>query len=70
LIDAGLYFLKKQQRSSALPENEIIRIAIKTLGLDELKPFNPKEQILENYLESNSTDLIDMSLNDFAYETG
>ena len=69
LIDAGLYFLKKQQRSSALPENEIIRIAIKTLGLDELKPFNPKEQILENYLESNSTDLIDMSLNDFAYET-
>ena len=69
LIDAGLYFLKKQQRSSALPENEIIRIAIKTLGLDELKPFNPKEQILENYLESNSTDLIDMSLNDFSYET-
>ena len=69
LIDAGLYFLKKQQRSSALPENEIIRIAIKTLGLDELKPFNPKEQILENYLESNSNDLIDMSLNDFAYET-
>jgi glutamate formiminotransferase/formiminotetrahydrofolate cyclodeaminase len=69
LIDAGLYFLKKQQRSSALPENEIIRIAIKTLGLDELKPFNTKEQILENYLESNSSDLINMSLNDFAYET-
>ena len=69
LIDAGEYFLKKQQRSIALSEKEIIRIAIKTLGLDELKPFNPKDQILEYKIESNSLELIEMSLSDFAYET-
>ena len=69
LIDAGEYFLKKQQRSIALSEKEIIRIAIKTLGLDELKPFNPKDQILEYNIESDSQELIEMSLSDFAYET-
>ena len=69
LIDAGEYFLKKQQRSIALSEKEIIRIAIKTLGLDELKPFNPKDQILEYNIESDSQELIEMNLSDFAYET-
>ena len=69
LIDAGEYFLKKQQRSIALPEKEIIRIAIKTLGLDELRPFNLKDQILEYYIESDSQELIEMNLSDFAYET-
>ena len=69
LIDAGEYFLKKQQRSIALSEKEIIRIAIKTLGLDELKPFNPKDQILEYNIETDSQELIEMSLSDFAYET-
>ena len=44
LIDAGEYFLKKQQRSTGIHENEIIKIAIKSLGLDELAPFNPKEE--------------------------
>ena len=70
LVDAGKYFLKKQKRSLGIPENEIIKIAIKTLGLDELCPFNPKERIIEYILENNNTDsLIKMNLESFAHET-
>ena len=70
LLDAGKYFLKKQQRSTGIHEKEIIKIAIKTLGLDELAPFNPKERIIEYMLETNSNQpLINMKLADFANET-
>lgn len=51
LVDAGCYFLHKQQRSTGLPESEIVRMAIKSMGLDELKPFNPREKVVEYILE-------------------
>jgi glutamate formiminotransferase/formiminotetrahydrofolate cyclodeaminase len=50
LLEAGNYFLKKQQCSTAVPENEIIKTAIKSMGLDELTPFNPEERVIEYLL--------------------
>lgn len=47
LIDAGKYFLKKQQRSAGIPEMEIIRIAIKSMGLDQLSEFDPQQKVIE-----------------------
>jgi glutamate formiminotransferase/formiminotetrahydrofolate cyclodeaminase len=47
MLDAGRYFLRKQQRSAGVPDSELIRIAVKSMGLDELGPFNPDEKIIE-----------------------
>ena len=70
LIDAGKHFLKKQERSTGIHESEIIKIAIKSLGLDELAPFDPQERVIEYKLESNSNKpLVNMTLTDFANET-
>jgi len=70
LIDAGKHFLKKQERSTGIAESEIIRIAIKTLGLDELSPFNPEERIIEYMLESDTKNpLVNMTLTNFTKET-
>ena len=70
LIDAGKHFLKKQKRSTGINENEIIKIAIKTLGLDELAPFNPEERIIEYMLDSDAKKpLVNMNLTGFANET-
>ncbi|WP_462254758.1 glutamate formimidoyltransferase [Ferruginibacter sp.] len=70
LLDAGKYFLQKQQRSIGVSENELIKIAIKTMGLDELQPFKPEERIIEYLLaEKASSKLINMQLNNFADET-
>lgn len=72
LIDAGRYFLHKQQRSTGLPEREIIRIAVKSMGLDQLKPFDPEEKIIEYLLERNqksSNKLIDLTCSDFVDTT-
>ena len=70
LVDAGKYFLSKQGRSIGIPEIEIIKIAIKSLGLNELSPFNPSERIIEYILDSNKDQpLINMTLNNFANET-
>lgn len=70
MIDAGKYFLRKQKRSVGISEEEIIKIAVKSLGLDDLKPFNPKEKIIE-YLLENPADkkLITMTAEGFANET-
>ncbi len=70
LIDAGKYFLLKQERSVGVSEKELIKIAIKTMGLDELSPFNPEDRIIE-YLLKNKSDskLVNMTLTDFADET-
>lgn len=70
LLDAGKYFLKKQQRSVGVPESELIKIAVKSLGLDELKPFDPDKKIIE-YLIRNSEDkkLVSMTIEKFADET-
>jgi glutamate formiminotransferase/formiminotetrahydrofolate cyclodeaminase len=70
LIDAGKYFLTKQNRSKGISEKEIIKIAIKSLGLDELAPFITKDRIIEYMIEKqNQNKLIDMSLEDFSNET-
>jgi len=67
MLDAGKYFLTKQKRSLGIPEAEIIKIAIKSLGLDELTPFNPKERIIEYMLdEENKNRLVDLNLIQFS----
>ena len=70
LIDAGKYFLTKQRRSVGVSEGEIIKIAVKTLGLDELTPFNPQERIIEYLLEDPSKHpLSNLTLKAFAEAT-
>jgi glutamate formiminotransferase/formiminotetrahydrofolate cyclodeaminase len=70
LLDAGKYFLKKQKRSAGVSDEELIKIAIRTLGLDELKPFNPKERIIEYLIENqNEKKLTQLTLKQFADET-
>jgi glutamate formiminotransferase/formiminotetrahydrofolate cyclodeaminase len=70
MLDAGKYFLKKQKRSTGVSEKELIKIAIKSLGLDELTPFKPEEKIIEYMLnEKADSRLVSMRLNDFADET-
>lgn len=73
LVDAGKYFLRKQQRSLGIPEADIIRIAVKSMGLDELKPFKPEEKVIEYLLEAGQNKsgrkLVDMTLEGFADET-
>jgi len=70
MLDAGNYFLQKQQRSLGISDEEKIKIAVKSLGLDDLKPFHPKERIIEYLLEDKlSNKLIDMDLVAFADET-
>jgi glutamate formiminotransferase/formiminotetrahydrofolate cyclodeaminase len=70
MLDAGKYFLQKQQRSTGVSEKELIKIAVKSMGLDELGKFNPQERIIE-YMLANKSDskLVSMSLTDFADET-
>ena len=70
LIEAGKYFLRKQHRSVGIAESEIIRIAVKSMGLDELKPFVPEEKIIEYMLaDKSSKALVDMTCTEFALET-
>jgi len=70
MLDAGKYFLRKQQRSTGISDEEIIKIAIKTLGLDELGPFDPKKKIIEYVIEEKSEKkLIDLTLTRFKEET-
>ncbi len=69
MLDAGDFFLRKQERSLGISEEEKIKIAVKSLGLDDLKPFNPKEKIIEYQLESDENKLIDLTISNFAEET-
>lgn len=70
MLDAGRYFLHEQERSLGVSEEELIKIAIKSMGLDELAPFDPKQRIIEYRLrEDIPTPLIDMNLRAFANET-
>ena len=67
LLDAGKYFLNQQQRSLGVSESEIIKIAVKSLGLDELAEFDPSKKVIEYMLESSSAKpLVNMKLNDFS----
>ena len=70
MLDAGKYFLAKQKRSIGISEEEIIKIAVKSMGLDELTPFDPKKKIIEYVMQADSSKkLIDMNLVAFANET-
>ena len=73
LVDAGRHFLRKQNRSTGLPERELVRIAIESMGLGNLKPFNPEEKVVEYILEADEQKgvkkLVDMTCTGFAEET-
>ncbi len=74
LIEAGRYFLGKQGRSTGISDEEIMKIAVKSMGLDDLKPFNPKEKVIEYLIEDEAETaarerLVRMTCRDFAYET-
>ena len=70
MLDAGYYFLRKQQRSLGASEEEVIKIAVKSMGLDELGPFDPKQKIIEYQLaEDTPTPLMAMDLRTFSNET-
>lgn len=70
MLDAGKYFLAKQKRSVGVSEAELIKIAVKSMGMDELKPFDPKKKIIEYLLQDEKdSPLINMKLNAFADET-
>ena len=69
MLDCADYYLIKQQRSLGCSESEKIKIAVKSLGLDELKPFNPQEKIIEYMLDNDAQKLVDFNLSDFADET-
>ena len=70
MIDAGKHYLRLQQRSAGTSENEIIKIAVKSMGLDELKPFVREEKIIEDMLaDKHGKKLVDMTCKNFAEET-
>ena len=70
MLDAGRYFLQQQERSTGVAESELIRIAIKSLGLEELTPFDPRQKIIEYRLQDlNARPLLNMNLRSFANET-
>ena len=71
MIDAGKYFLRKQNRSVGIPEKEIIKIAVKSLGLDDLYKFKPEEKIIEYKMaaDKKKKKLVDLTVTGFADET-
>ncbi len=74
LIEAGRYYLARQERSLGISEDEIIKIAVKSLGLNDLRPFNPREKVIEFLMEDETEEarrerLIRMTLKGFARET-
>ncbi|GAA4469870.1 hypothetical protein GCM10023093_30060 [Nemorincola caseinilytica] len=70
LLEAGKYFLQKQERSIGVSEEELVRIAVRSLGLDELGPFDPKKKVIEYQLQdTNAKKLVDMTVTRFVHET-
>ena len=70
ILDAGRHYLAKQQRSLGISDDEIIKIAVRSMGLDELKPFVPEEKIIEDMLgDKNGNKLVDLTCVGFANET-
>jgi glutamate formiminotransferase/formiminotetrahydrofolate cyclodeaminase len=70
MLDAGKYFLRKQQRSSGVSDDELIKIAIKSMGLNDIREFNPEEKIIEFVMaDRNKSKLVEMSLREFMNET-
>lgn len=69
MLEAGRYFLRKQKLSAGVSDEELIHIAVKSMGLDELGPFHPQDRIIEYQLNQSGKKLIDMNLVAFANET-
>src|SRR5438045_4448243 len=71
LVDAGRYFLRKQRWSEGVSEEELIDIAIRSMGLGELKPFVPKEKVIELKIESAApvSSLAELNMSEFCNET-
>lgn len=70
MLDAGRYFLHRQERSAGVSDEELVRTAVRSMGLSELKPFNPEEKIIEYILKDKTKKrLVDLSLSEFAWET-
>ncbi len=71
MLDAGKYFLRKQKRSLGVSDDELIKIAVKSMGLDELSPFNPQEKIIEYAIAAGKKEkkLVEMTVMGFVHET-
>ncbi len=69
MLEAGRHYLRKQQRSTGVADSELIKIAVKSLGLDELAPFDPREKIIEYAIEDRTGRLVDLSVKRFVEET-
>jgi glutamate formiminotransferase/formiminotetrahydrofolate cyclodeaminase len=70
MLDAGRHYLHKQQRSTGVSDKELIKIAVKSLGLDDLYPFKPEEKIIEYMIQNKDEQLLKkMSVEDFVFET-
>jgi glutamate formiminotransferase/formiminotetrahydrofolate cyclodeaminase len=69
LLEAGRFYLEKQQRSLGISEEEIVKIAVRSMSLDDLKPFNPKEKVIEYLIEGEKKGLAQMTVEGFTRET-
>ena len=69
LLEAGRFYLEKQQRSVGISEEEIVKIAVRSMSLDDLKPFNPKEKVIEYLIEGEKKGLAQMTVEGFTRET-
>jgi glutamate formiminotransferase/formiminotetrahydrofolate cyclodeaminase len=70
MLDAGRHYLRKQERSLGIPDREIIKIAAKSLGLDDLTPFRPEEKIIEYAIgKRDANKLVDKTVTDFVWDT-
>jgi glutamate formiminotransferase/formiminotetrahydrofolate cyclodeaminase len=70
MLDAGRYFLRKQERSTGVPDSELIKIAVKSMGLDEMNKFRPEKKIIEyRIMDKKSKNLVSLSLEKFMNET-
>ncbi len=69
LLEAGKFYLEKQQRSLGISEAEIVKIAVKSMSLDDLKPFNPQEKVIEYLMADDKKGLVDLTVEGFVRET-
>ena len=69
ILEAGRHYLRKQRRSTGVSDSELIKIAVKSMGLDELGPFEPKQKIIEYAIDDRADRLADMSVKEFTEET-
>lgn len=69
ILEAGRHYLRKQRRSTGVSDGELIKIAVRSMGLDEMAPFDPRQKIIEYAIDDGANRLVDMTVRDFAEET-